>query len=72
MKVKFFLIYFFISLLYGDIHVFNRKTGIEYELKTLRDSKILYVSIKDIAKSLSSKLLNLSTFLIHILFLIFY
>ena len=36
--------------------MFNRKSGTEYELRTLIDSKNLYVSVKDISKSLDSKL----------------
>ena len=53
---KLFLISVFVSTLFGDIHVFNRKTGSEFELQTLEASKTLYVSTKDIAKCLSSKL----------------
>jgi N-acetylmuramoyl-L-alanine amidase len=53
---KLFLISFFISTMFADIHVFNRTSGIEFELQTLKDSKTLYVSTKDIAKCLSSKL----------------
>jgi hypothetical protein len=53
---KLFLISLFISTLFGDIHVFNRTSGIEFELQTLEFSKTLYVSTKDIAKCLSSKL----------------
>tara|TARA_A100001037_G_scaffold306768_1_gene355253 strand:- start:10966 stop:12399 length:1434 start_codon:yes stop_codon:yes gene_type:complete len=40
----------------GEIHVFNRSTGKESEIKTLLDSKLLYISTKDLSKSLSSKL----------------
>ncbi len=56
--IKTFIISSFIllSTLLGDIHVFNRKSGSEFELKTIEDSNNLYVSTKDIAKSLSSKL----------------
>jgi N-acetylmuramoyl-L-alanine amidase len=53
---KLFLISLFISTLFGDIHVFNRTSGIEFELQTLEFSKTLYVSTKDIAKCLSSRL----------------
>ena len=42
--------------MFADIHVFNRTSGTEFELQTLKDSKTLYVSTKDIAKCLSSKL----------------
>ena len=56
--IKTFLISSFIlfGILLGDIHVFNRKSGSEFELKTIEDSNNLYVSTKDIAKALSSKL----------------
>jgi len=53
---KLFLISFFISILFGDIHVFNRTSGNEFDLQTLEVSKTLYVSTKDIAKCLNSKL----------------
>ena len=51
---KLFLISVFVSTLFGDIHVFNRTTGNEFELQTLDASKIVYVSIKDIAKCLKT------------------
>ena len=53
---KLFLISVLVSTLFGDIQVFNRTTGSEFELQTLKGSKTLYVSTKDIAKCLSSKL----------------
>ena len=53
---KLFFISLFISTLFGDIHVFNRTSGMEFELQTLETSKTLYVSTKDIAKCLSSRL----------------
>jgi len=56
MKIKVFIILFSIKFIFCDIHVFNRTSGLEHELKTLKQTKILYVSIKDIAKSLDSKL----------------
>ena len=40
----------------GEIHVFNRSAGTESEIRTLSDSKKLYISAKDLARSLSSKL----------------
>jgi len=46
----------FTSALWSEIHVFNRSSGVEYEIKTLSNSKVLYLSAKDLAKSLSSKL----------------
>ena len=55
-KTSFITFFIFSSILLGDIHVFNRKSGSEFELKTIEDSNNLYVSTKDIAKSLSSKL----------------
>ncbi len=51
-KILFLLI---ISLLHGDIHVFNRRAGSESEISVLRDSKPLYISAKDLARSMSSK-----------------
>ena len=56
MKIKIFIILLSIKFIFCDIHVFNRKSGLEYELRTLKHTKILYVSIKDVAKSLDSKL----------------
>ncbi len=44
------------SALWGEVHVFNRSSGTESEIKTLRDSKKLYISAKDLSRSLSSKL----------------
>ncbi len=55
-KFKIFIILLSFRFVYCDIHVFNRQSGTEYELKTLEGTKILYVSTKDIAKSLNSKL----------------
>ena len=61
---KFKLMYFkkiipfliFSSLLLGEIHVYNRSSGTESEIRTLSDSKKLYISAKDLSRSLSSKL----------------
>ena len=47
---------FLTSVLWGEIHVFNRSSGTESEIRTLLDSKKLYISAKDLSKSLSSKL----------------
>tara|TARA_B100001250_G_scaffold116873_1_gene99125 strand:+ start:483 stop:1949 length:1467 start_codon:yes stop_codon:yes gene_type:complete len=55
-NIKIFLIGFLITILNADVHVFNRKSGTESELTALENSKILYVSTKDIAKALDSKL----------------
>ena len=44
------------SALWSEIHVFNRSAGTESEIKTLSESTQLYLSSKDLAKSLSSKL----------------
>ena len=44
------------SALWSEIHVFNRSAGTESEISTLPGSKVLYLSAKDLAKSLSSKL----------------
>jgi len=40
----------------GEIHVFNRSSGLESEIRTLTGQKKLYMSAKDLSKSLSSKL----------------
>ena len=53
---KLFFVGIFVSNLFGDIHVFNRTSGNEFDLQTLETSKTLYVSTKDIAKCLNSKL----------------
>ena len=45
-----------INVLMGEIHVFNRSAGTESEIRSLSDSKKLYISAKDLARSLSSKL----------------
>ena len=50
------LFLFIINVLMGEIHVFNRGAGTESEIRTLSDSKKLYISAKDLARSLSSKL----------------
>ena len=47
---------FISSMLFGEIHVFNRSSGTESEIKTLLDSKKLYISAKDLSRSLSSRL----------------
>ena len=39
----------------GDIHVFNRSAGTESEIKTLSNEKPTYISVKDLAKSFTSK-----------------
>ena len=50
------LFIFSTELLFANIQVFNRNTGMESEIKTLSESKKLYISAKDLAQSLSSKL----------------
>ena len=44
------------SILVADIHVLNRSAGSESEIRTMSDKKLLYMSTKDLARSLSSKL----------------
>lgn len=51
-----FLILVLLTLLNGEVHVFNRSTGSESEIRSLPGTKSLYVSVKDIAKSLTSKI----------------
>ncbi len=43
------------AFLYSDVHVFNRSSGSESEIKTLSSTKPLYLSAKDLAHSFSSK-----------------
>ena len=57
MLIRLFSLYVIISnLLIADIQVFNRSAGSESEIRTIRDKKVLYMSTKDLARSLSSKL----------------
>ena len=57
MLIRLFSFYVIISnLLLADIQVFNRSAGSESEIRTIRDKKVLYMSTKDLARSLSSKL----------------
>jgi len=51
-----FLIIIFISILSGDVHVFNRRAGTESEIKTIENGKTLFISARDLSVSLSSKL----------------
>ena len=53
---KIFPFLFLITVLNGEIHVFNRSSGTESELKTLPKSKLIYISAKDLARSFTSKL----------------
>ena len=53
---KIFPFLFLITVLNGEIHVFNRSAGTESEIKTLHQSKLLYISAKDLAHSFTSKL----------------
>jgi len=50
------ILFFLCAILYGDIHVFNRSTGTETELKTLSNTRPIYISAKDIARSFTSKI----------------
>ena len=56
MTHKIFPFLFLITVLNGEIHVFNRSAGTESEIKTLPKSKLLYISAKDLARSFTSKL----------------
>jgi len=47
---------FLTTVLNGEIHVFNRSAGTEAEIKTLPKSKLLYISVKDLARSFTSKM----------------
>ena len=53
---KIFPFLILITVLNGEIHVFNRSAGTESEIKTLPKSKLLYISAKDLAHSFTSKL----------------
>ena len=50
------LLYLSLSVLNGEIHVFNRQSGVESSVKTLSSSKPFYVSAKELAGSLTSKI----------------
>ena len=54
--LQFFFIITFYSFLIGDIHVFNRRTNTESEIKTIEIGKTLLISAKDFSSSLSSKI----------------
>ena len=45
-----------LSLLRSDIHVFNRSSGTESEIKVLPSVKPIYVSAKDLGESFTSKI----------------
>ncbi len=49
-------LFFLFTVLNGDIHVFNRSAGTESEIKTLSNTRALYISAKDLARSFTSKL----------------
>ena len=55
MNYKILLLFIF-SNLFGEIHVFNRQSGTESNIETLSESKPLYVSAKDLAGALTSKI----------------
>ena len=56
MFMNYIITLFFLStILYGDIHVFNRSAGTESEIRTLPNTRSLYISAKDLAKSFTSK-----------------
>tara|TARA_A100000164_G_C21900901_1_gene770446 strand:- start:427 stop:1893 length:1467 start_codon:yes stop_codon:yes gene_type:complete len=51
-----FLAITFYSFLLGDVHVFNRRANTESEIKTIEVGKTLFISVKDLSSSLSSKI----------------
>ena len=51
-----FLLIIPLSLLRSDIHVFNRSSGTESEIKVLPSVKPIYVSAKDLGESFTSKI----------------
>ena len=54
--MRYSLFLFVLSLLNAEINVFNRTTGLSSELKVLSDTKPIYISTKDLARSFTSKL----------------
>ena len=46
----------FFSFLRSDIHVFNRSSGTESEIKILPNVKPIYISAKDLGESFTSKI----------------
>ena len=50
-KILLFLVF---NLLNGEIHVFNRQSGLEASVSTLSSARPLYVSAKELAASLTS------------------
>ncbi len=55
MKYPFFIL-ILMSILIGDVHVFNRRAGNESEIATLDNTKPLFISSKDLASSLNSRI----------------
>ena len=53
---KTIIIFYLVSLTQADIRVFNRSTGTESKIKTLPNSEQLYMSTRDFARALSSRL----------------
>ena len=52
-KILLFLVF---NLLNGEVHVFNRQSGLEASVSTLSSARPLYVSAKELAASLTSKI----------------
>ena len=52
-KILLFLVF---NILNGEIHVFNRQSGLEASVSTLSSARPLYVSAKELAVSLTSKI----------------
>ena len=52
-KILLFLVF---NILNGEIHVFNRQSGLEASVSTLSSARQLYVSAKELAVSLTSKI----------------
>ena len=55
MRLAFLTVTFF-SFLVGDIHVFNRRVSTESEIKTIKVGETVFISVKDLSLSLSSKI----------------
>ena len=51
-----FLLIATLTFLRGDIHVFNRSSGTESEIKVLPNVKPIYVSAKDLGESFTTKI----------------
>ena len=54
--MRYAIILLLITVVSGEVHVFNRNSGTESEIKVLSNAKPLYISAKDLAHALTSKI----------------